>query len=122
MSEARRIDPRTVSGGYKSYVLGALLVVYIFNFVDRQIVGVLQEPIKAEFGLADWQLGLMTGTAFALFYTMLGLPIARLADRHEIVQPAHKEGKEPREQAVTHHGGDGRAKGQNPEAGFFRQR
>lgn len=81
MSEARRIDPRTVSGGYKSYVLGALLVVYIFNFIDRQIVGVLQEPIKAEFGLADWQLGLMTGTAFALFYTMLGLPIARLADR-----------------------------------------
>ncbi len=81
MSIARHIDPRTVSGGYKSYVLGALLVVYIFNFIDRQIVGVLQEPIKAEFGLSDTQLGLMTGTAFAIFYTVLGIPIARLADR-----------------------------------------
>jgi len=76
-----RVDPRAVSGGYKSYVLGALLVVYIFNFIDRQIVGVLQEPIKAEFDLSDAQLGLMTGTAFAIFYTVLGIPIARLADR-----------------------------------------
>jgi len=75
------VDPRAVSGGYKSYVLSALLIVYIFNFIDRQIVSALQEPIKAEFGLSDTQLGLMTGTAFAIFYTLLGIPIARLADR-----------------------------------------
>lgn len=65
----------------RAYVLGILLSVYIFNFIDRQIVSILQEPIKAEFGLKDWQLGLMTGTAFALFYVTLGLPIARLADK-----------------------------------------
>lgn len=65
----------------RSYALGMLLIVYVFNFIDRQIISILQEPIKAEFGLADWQLGLMTGVAFAIFYTALGLPIARLADR-----------------------------------------
>lgn len=57
-----------------------LLVVYIFNFLDRQIVNILAEPIKQELGLADWQIGMMTGLAFALFYTLLGIPIARYAD------------------------------------------
>lgn len=72
--------PAASRHGYRGYALAMLLVVYVFNFIDRQIITILQEPIKREFGLADWQLGLMTGVAFALFYTVLGLPIARLAD------------------------------------------
>ena len=58
-----------------------LLLAYIFNFVDRQIVGVLAVPIKAELDLSDRQLGLMGGVAFALFYSTLAIPIAWLADR-----------------------------------------
>jgi MFS family permease len=66
---------------YRSYVLVVLVIVYTFNFIDRQIVGILAVPIKAELGLSDSQLGLMGGLAFALFYTLLGIPIARLADK-----------------------------------------
>ncbi len=58
-----------------------LLLVYILNFLDRQIVAILAQPIASELGLSDMQIGLMTGLAFALFYTSLGIPIARLADR-----------------------------------------
>lgn len=75
------VPPATDSGAYRAYVLGGLFVVYTFNFIDRQIVSVLQEPIRAHFDLADWQLGLLTGPAFALLYAVLGLPIAMLADR-----------------------------------------
>lgn len=66
---------------YRAYVLGALLTVYTFNFIDRVVVGVIQEPIKQEFGLTDLQLGLLGGPAFAVLYTFLGIPIARLAER-----------------------------------------
>ena len=66
---------------YRTYVLGMLVVVYVFNFLDRQIVTILAEPIKVDLGLSDTQIGLMTGLAFAIFYTVLGIPIARLADR-----------------------------------------
>jgi MFS family permease len=66
---------------YRSYVLVVLVIVYTFNFIDRQIVGILAVPIKAELRLSDSQLGLMGGLAFALFYTFLGIPIARLADK-----------------------------------------
>ena len=62
-------------------MLWLLLVVYIFNFSDRQIVNILAEPISRDLGLNDTQIGLMTGIAFALFYAILGLPIARYADR-----------------------------------------
>lgn len=72
---------RLRSPRYRAYVLGVLVVVYIFNFLDRQIVTILAEPIKVDMGLNDTQIGLMTGLAFALFYTILGIPIARLADR-----------------------------------------
>ena len=58
-----------------------LILVYTFNFIDRQIVGILAGPIKAELALTDTQLGLMGGLAFALFYTALGVPIGLLADR-----------------------------------------
>lgn len=65
----------------RRYVLGTLVVVYTFNFIDRQILSILLEPIKAELGLSDTQLGLLSGFAFAAFYATLGIPIARLADR-----------------------------------------
>lgn len=58
-----------------------LVLVYTFNFIDRQIVGILAVPIKADLNLSDTQLGLMGGLAFALFYTALGIPVAMLADR-----------------------------------------
>jgi len=55
--------------------------VYTFNFIDRQILSILLEPIKQDLGLSDTALGMLTGFAFALFYATLGIPIARLADR-----------------------------------------
>jgi predicted MFS family arabinose efflux permease len=66
---------------YPVTVLGVLIVAYTFNFLDRQILGILAGPIKADLGLTDSQLGLMGGLAFALFYTGLGIPVAWLADR-----------------------------------------
>ncbi|WP_374575637.1 spinster family MFS transporter [Phenylobacterium sp.] len=70
-----------LSAGYRRYAMGLLLGIYVINFLDRQVVNILAEPIKTDLGLADWQLGLMSGLAFALFYTVLGIPIARLAER-----------------------------------------
>ncbi|APW71669.1 spinster family MFS transporter [Sphingopyxis granuli] len=70
-----------VSPSYRRYILTLLLVVSTLNFLDRQIINILVEPIKQDLQLADWQLGMLTGLSFALFYSVLGLPIARLADR-----------------------------------------
>ena len=67
--------------GYRIYVLLILFLVYTFNFIDRQIVGILAGSIKADLGLTDTQLGLMGGIAFALLFASLGIPIALLADR-----------------------------------------
>lgn len=64
-----------------SAILWMLLVVYILNFLDRQIVAILAEPMKREFGLSDTELGLLAGPAFAVFYAVLGVPIARYADK-----------------------------------------
>ena len=69
-----------VSTGYRRYALWVLLIIYTLNFLDRQVVNILAEPIKRDLGLADWQLGMMTGLAFAIFYTVLGIPIARIAE------------------------------------------
>lgn len=74
-------DAVTPSTGYRAYVLIALIVVYTFNFIDRQILGILAIPIQADLGLSDTQLGLMRGVSFALFYSTLGVPVAVLADR-----------------------------------------
>lgn len=63
------------------FTLFMLVLVYAMNFMDRQVIVILQEPIKRDLLLADWQLGLLTGFAFAIFYTLLGVPIARFADR-----------------------------------------
>ena len=67
--------------GYKKYVIGILLVVYTFNFIDRQIIAILSPAIKADLGLNDTQLGVLKGAAFALFYSFASIPIARLADK-----------------------------------------
>ena len=61
--------------------LWVLLFVYILNFLDRQILNILAEPIKSELSLSDTQLGLLAGPAFAVFYAVMGIPIARFADR-----------------------------------------
>ena len=65
---------------YPQYVLVLLFVVYVFNFIDRQILAILIEPIKADLGVSDTAIGFLTGITFALFYTFAGIPIARLAD------------------------------------------
>jgi MFS family permease len=66
---------------YQNYVLGMLTLVYVFNFIDRQVLVILQESIKKELHLSDTQLGLLSGFTFAIFYVTLGIPIARLADK-----------------------------------------
>src|SRR5271154_3658335 len=70
-----------VSKRYLNYVLGMLTLVYVFNFVDRQILVILQESIKYELRLSDTQLGLLSGFTFAIFYVTVGIPVARLADK-----------------------------------------
>ena len=66
---------------YRGYTLFILTGVYVFNFIDRQILVILQESIKLELDLSDTQLGLMSGFTFAIFYVSFGIPIARLADK-----------------------------------------
>jgi MFS family permease len=73
--------PFRVSERYRSYVVWLLFSVYVLNFVDRQILTILMQPIKEEFKFSDSQLGLLGGLAFALLYSSLGIPIARRADR-----------------------------------------
>ncbi|WP_421730327.1 spinster family MFS transporter [Brevundimonas sp.] len=67
--------------GYRFYVLAILILVYMLNFVDRQIIGILAAPLKAEFGMSDQQFGLLGGIAFASVYSTLAIPLAWLADR-----------------------------------------
>jgi predicted MFS family arabinose efflux permease len=71
----------TMNRSARRYALGILVVVYTFNFIDRQILAILLPAIKAEFLVDDWVLGFLAGSAFALFYATLGVPIALLADR-----------------------------------------
>src|SRR5258708_34712979 len=72
---AARSSPR------RYYVLGILTAVYALNFLDRTIFNVLIEPIKKEFVLSDTTMGLLAGFGFVLFYSLLGLSLARVADR-----------------------------------------
>ena len=80
VTAAENAAEQTYSKAYLRYALGLFLLVYIVNFIDRQIFSILIEPIKAEIELSDTQLGLLGGIAFALFYTFAGIPIARWAD------------------------------------------
>lgn len=90
---SRRCDGEAVgrheapaAGRYSYFVAGFLALVYAFNFMDRQIVSILQEPIRREMRLSDAQLGLLTGMSFALFYTSCGIPVAWLSDRYRRVR------------------------------------
>lgn len=68
-------------GVHRTYAMSLLLAISIVNYLDRQVINILAEPIKNDLKLADWQLGILTGLAFGVLYTFLGLPIARLAER-----------------------------------------
>lgn len=67
--------------GYRMYVLLSLTLVYTLNFIDRNLLGVVAQPIIAEFGLSDTEYGFLNGPPFALFYALMGIPIAMAADR-----------------------------------------
>jgi MFS family permease len=69
-----------LGGRYPKYVLGVLVLVYIFNFIDRNILSILANDIKADLGLGDAEIGFLYGTAFAVFYALFGIPLGRLAD------------------------------------------
>ena len=79
MAENQKVE---YSDAYVRYAVGLCFVVYTVNFIDRQILAILLQPIKEELSLSDTQLGLLSGTAFGLFYATLGVPIGRLADRY----------------------------------------
>lgn len=86
----RAVEPPTsaprpaqgVASGYRSAVLGLLLLAYTFNFIDRTIIATIGQAIKVDLKISDAQLGLLGGLFFALLYTFLGIPIARLAERY----------------------------------------
>jgi MFS family permease len=79
------LENRKYSNTYIQYVLGMLVIVYVFNFIDRQILAILAPSIKEDLGLSDTQIGALSGVAFGIFYATLGIPIARLADRYSRV-------------------------------------
>ena len=81
MNKASASTDKYSSASSRYYLLGVLTFIYAINFVDRQLLAILQEPIKQELALSDSQLGLLTGFAFAIFYVTAGIPIASLADR-----------------------------------------
>ena len=83
--ESNAKSPEEFSRSYTHYVLGMLVVVYIFNFIDRQIFAILAQSIKVDLNLSDTELGALGGVAFGIFYATLGIPIARLADRYSRV-------------------------------------
>ena len=81
-TDAAAAPPWTLYSGRERWsFLAVLFLVSVSNYADRNIIAVLLEPIKAEFGVSDTLLGLLSGASFALFYATLGIPIARLADR-----------------------------------------
>ena len=69
-----------VGGRYAHYVLSVLILVYVFNFIDRNILSILAEDIKADLAISDAQMGFLYGTVFAVFYAVFGIPLARFAD------------------------------------------
>lgn len=78
-NEVTEATPKEATG-YSWYVLSVLVVVYILNFIDRQILSILAVDIKADLGLTDSDLGFLGGAAFAVFYALFGIPLGRLAD------------------------------------------
>lgn len=78
-AEAREVSPARV-GAYAWYALSVLVLVYVVNFIDRQILSILVGDIKRDLGVSDAQIGFLYGTAFAVFYALFGIPLGRLAD------------------------------------------
>lgn len=78
---APAVSSEAVTPGYRTYVLVILTLVYVVNYLDRQILGILLPQIQKEFTLTDADLGLLGGTAFAVLYATLGVPLAIIADR-----------------------------------------
>ncbi|MDP6377866.1 MAG: MFS transporter [Pseudomonadales bacterium] len=76
----RSTTEQNSSNWYAHYVLGVLMLVYIFNFIDRNILSILAEDIKADLAITDAQMGFLYGTVFAVFYAVFGIPLARFAD------------------------------------------
>ena len=75
-----REAPSPEASSYSWYVLMVLVIVYILNFIDRQILSILAVDIKADLGLTDADMGFLGGAAFAVFYALFGIPLGRLAD------------------------------------------
>ena len=72
---------KTKTGGwYSHYVLFVLVLVYVFNFIDRNILSILSQDIQADLGVSDALMGFLYGTVFAVFYAVFGIPLARFAD------------------------------------------
>ena len=81
VTEAEVAEARSrVGGPYAWYVLGVLVLVYVMNFVDRQIMSILAEDIKRDLGIGDSEIGFLYGTVFGVFYALFGIPLGRLAD------------------------------------------
>ena len=78
--EKAPVDPNAKVPSYSWYALGVLVLVYVLNFIDRQILSILANDIKADLGVADDYLGFLYGTAFAVFYALFGIPLGKLAD------------------------------------------
>src|SRR5262245_15450942 len=68
------------SAAYAWYVVGVLTLVYVFSFIDRQILSLLVGPIRRDLGISEKQMSLLMGASFAVFYTLFGIPLGRLAD------------------------------------------
>ncbi|MEC7741923.1 MAG: MFS transporter, partial [Pseudomonadota bacterium] len=85
-SDAAKPEEATASSGsdtvpaYSWYALGVLVLIYVLNFIDRQILSILANDIKADLGVEDDYLGFLYGTAFAVFYALFGIPLGKLAD------------------------------------------
>lgn len=80
MADSSNSESPQYNLAYSNYVLVVLTIVYIFNFIDRQILSILNEHIKADLGMSDAEMGFLYGTAFALFYATFGIALGRLAD------------------------------------------
>src|SRR5258708_16544623 len=86
-SQAADVAASSDSSSYPSsfaawYSVAVLMLMYIFSFIDRTTISLIVEPMKRDLQISDTQIGMLQGLAFALLYTFLGLPIARLSDRH----------------------------------------
>ena len=77
---AESAAPQGKASGYAWYALSVLVLVYMFNFIDRQILSILANDVKRDLGVDDAFLGFLYGTAFGVFYALFGVPLGRLAD------------------------------------------